>query len=124
MAGWHKGGVREVLTGKLLQQLGVPTFCNLSPIETGESLWRPDEPSLTRSSVLVRLGRFHIRFGTFERLHYLRRPDLIRQLLDHVIYYYPQLWGIADPKERTCQFDGALVQAMADLAAHWLAAGF
>ncbi|XFA73265.1 YdiU family protein [Thermosynechococcaceae cyanobacterium Okahandja] len=120
-----KGGVREVLASELLHRLGVRTFRSLSLIETGESLWRGDEPSPTRSSVLVRLGRSHIRFGTFERLHYLKRSDLIRQLLDHVIYYYyPHLWGIPDPKERHIQFYRELVSATADLAAQWLAAGF
>ncbi|ATS19047.1 hypothetical protein BRW62_10220 [Parathermosynechococcus lividus PCC 6715] len=120
-----KGGVREVLASELLHRLGVPTFRSLSLIETGESLWRGDEPSPTRSSVLVRLGRSHIRFGTFERLHYLKRPDLIRQLLDHVIdYYYPHLGEISDPKERYGQFYRELVAATADLAATWLAAGF
>ncbi len=120
-----KGGVREVLASELLHRLGVRTFRSLSLIETGESLWRGDEPSPTRSSVLVRLGRSHIRFGTFERLHYLKRPDLIRQLLDHVIYhYYPHLWTIEETKERDCRFYEELVLATADLAAQWLAAGF
>ncbi|WNC52882.1 MULTISPECIES: protein adenylyltransferase SelO family protein [unclassified Thermosynechococcus] len=120
-----KGGVREVLASELLHRLGVSTFRSLSLVETGESLWRGDEPSPTRSSILVRLGRSHIRFGTFERLHYLRRPDLIRRLLDHVIYYYyPHLLEIPDPKERDCTFYRELVARTADLAAQWLVAGF
>ncbi|BCX13276.1 MAG: UPF0061 protein [Thermosynechococcus sp.] len=120
-----KGGVREVLASELLHRLGVRTFRSLSLVETRESLWRGDEPSPTRSSVLVRLGRSHIRFGTFERLHYLRRPDLIRRLLDHVIdYYYPHLLEIPDPKERDCAFYRELVARTADLAAQWLVAGF
>lgn len=120
-----KGGVREVLASELLHRLGVSTFRSLSLVETGESLWRGDEPSPTRSSVLVRLGRSHIRFGTFERLHYLRRPDLIRRLLDHVIdYYYPHLLEIPNPKERDCAFYRELVARTADLAAQWLVAGF
>ena len=39
-----------------------------SLIETGEALVRGDEPSPTRSSVLVRLSHSHIRFGSFQRL--------------------------------------------------------
>ncbi|MGK7873586.1 MAG: YdiU family protein [Xenococcaceae cyanobacterium] len=117
-----KGGVREVLAAEALHQLGVHTSRCLSLIETGESLWRGDEPSPTRSSVMIRFSRSHIRFGTFERLHYLKRPDLIKKLLDHVIdYYYP---GISHSDERYAQFYAELVQRVAKLAAQWMAAGF
>ncbi|MBE9043243.1 YdiU family protein [Pleurocapsales cyanobacterium LEGE 10410] len=117
-----KGGVREVLAAEALHQLGVNTSRCLSLIETGESLWRGDEPSPTRSSVLVRFSSSHIRFGTFERLHYLQRPDLIGKLLDSVIkVYYPE---IPDTEERYGQFYAALVIRVARLAAQWMAAGF
>lgn len=139
-----KGGVREVLAAEALHSLGVRTSRCLSLIETGEQLWRGDEPSPTRSSVTIRFSRSHIRFGTFERLHYFKRRDLIEKLLDHVIqYYYP--WLIcdreallqADPtqdhpqiteqKDRVdlyIQFYAELVQRVAKLAAQWMAAGF
>ncbi|AGY56656.1 protein adenylyltransferase SelO [Gloeobacter kilaueensis] len=117
-----KGGVREVLAAEALQALGVRTSRTLSLIETGERLWRGDEPSPTRSSVMVRLSRSHIRFGTFERLHYLGRKDLIRQLLDHVIacYYRP----LVDEADRDALFYEQLVERVAELAAQWMAAGF
>src|ERR1700749_1379265 len=60
-----KGGVREVLATSMLEALGAPTSKSLSLIETGENLERQDDPSPTRSSVLVRLSWSHIRFGTF-----------------------------------------------------------
>jgi len=66
-----KGGVREVLATEMLEALGVETSKSLSLIETGEQLTRGDEPSPTRSSVLVRLSHSHIRIGTFQRLLYL-----------------------------------------------------
>ena len=117
-----KGGVREVLAAEALHQLGVNTSRCLSLIETGESLWRGDEPSPTRSSVLVRFSSSHIRFGTFERLHYLQRRDLIAKLLDSVIaVYYPD---IPNTEERYIQFYAALVIRVARLAAQWMAAGF
>ena len=116
-----KGGVREVLAAEALHRLGVNTSRCLSLIETGESLWRGDEPSPTRSSVLVRLSSSHIRFGTFERLHYLKRHDLISKLLDSVIAtYYPDISGA----DRYSQFYAALVIRVAELAAQWMAAGF
>lgn len=117
-----KGGVREVLAGEALHRLGVRTSRCLSLIETGESLWRGDEPSPTRASVMVRLSRTHIRFGTFERLHYLQRSDLIVKLLDHVIeYYYPHL---TRERDRYPRFYGELVLRVAEVAAQWMAAGF
>jgi uncharacterized protein YdiU (UPF0061 family) len=53
-----KGGVREVIASEALHRLGVATSRTLSLIETGEDLWRGDEPSPTRSSVMVRIGPY------------------------------------------------------------------
>lgn len=117
-----KGGVREVLAGEALHSLGVKTSRCLSLIETGESLWRGDEPSPTRSSVMVRFSSSHIRFGTLERLYYLKRPDLITKLLDDVIaVYYPE---IEDTEAKYLQFYEALINRIAQLCAQWMAAGF
>ncbi|NDJ23902.1 YdiU family protein [Nostoc sp. B(2019)] len=117
-----KGGVREVLAAEALHYLGVRTSRCLTMIETGLSLWRGDEPSPTRSSVMVRMSNSHIRFGTFERLHYLQRPDLAKKLLDHVIeQYYPHLNAQQD---KDVLFYAELVQRFAKLAAQWMAAGF
>ncbi|MDX2244506.1 MAG: YdiU family protein [Leptolyngbyaceae cyanobacterium bins.302] len=117
-----KGGVREVLAAEALQRMGVRTSRCLSLIETGEQLWRGDEPSPTRSSVMIRLQRSHIRFGTFERLHHLDRKDMIAILLDHVIeQYYPHLQSNRD---RYALMYAELVERVAELAAQWMAAGF
>jgi serine/tyrosine/threonine adenylyltransferase len=116
-----KGGVREVLAAEALHRVGVRTSRCFSMIETGLGLWRGDEPSPTRSAVMVRFSRSHIRFGTFERLNYIKRKDLIQKLLDHVIAtYYPYLSGV----DRYVQFYTELVQRVAELVAQWMAAGF
>jgi serine/tyrosine/threonine adenylyltransferase len=141
-----KGGVREVLAAEALHYLGVRTSRCLSLIETGERLWRGDEPSPTRSSVMVRFSRSHIRFGTFERLHYFKRPDLIKKLLDHAIaQYYPKITppslkdkslvsyspldkggegGKGEEEQCYVQFYAELVERVAQLVAQWMAAGF
>ncbi len=117
-----KGGVREVLAAEALHQLGVNTSRCFSLIETGEALWRGDEPSPTRSSVMVRFSKSHIRFGTFERLNYLQRPDLIKKLLDYVIeFYYDDLKN--DP-DGYLKFYDQLVERVALLTAQWMVAGF
>jgi serine/tyrosine/threonine adenylyltransferase len=117
-----KGGVREVLAAEALYHQGVRTSRCLSLIETGEALYRGDEPSPTRSSVMVRFSRSHIRFGAFERLHALQRPDLVRPLLEHVIhYYYPHL---RSQPNTFAQFYTELVQRTAELVAQWMTVGF
>lgn len=117
-----KGGVREVIAAETLHRMGVRTSRCLSLVETGERLWRGDEPSPTRSSVMIRVQRSHIRFGTFERLHYFERKDLIAILLDHVIeQYYSHLHP--NP-QRYALFYTELVERVAELAAQWMVAGF
>src|SRR5690606_8871732 len=119
-----KGGVREVLATAMLEALGVNTSKSLSLIETGEELQRGDEPSPTRSSVLVRLSHSHVRIGSFQRLSYLRQPERLAQLLDHSVrHYYPALWPDGD-NGRAAKFLGAVSEAVAATGAGWIAAGF
>ena len=68
-----KGGVREVLATEMLEALGVNTSKTFALFETGEELERGDEPSPTRSAVLMRLSHGHIRIGTFQRLAFFER---------------------------------------------------
>lgn len=117
-----KGGVREVLATAMLEALGVPTSRSFSLIETGEQLVRGDEPSPTRSSVLVRLSHSHVRFGTFQRHAFFEKADRIQALVDHVIAdYFPELEGAND---RPAALLEAVVGRAARLAASWMAAGF
>jgi serine/tyrosine/threonine adenylyltransferase len=117
-----KGGVREVLAAEMLHRMGVRTSRCLSLVETGEGLYRGDEPSPSRSSVMIRVQESHIRFGTFERLDALGRRDLIGRLLDHTIeVYYPHL---AQEEARYSLFYAELSDRVATLVAQWMAAGF
>ncbi len=115
-----KGGVREALAAAMLESLGVPTCRILSLIETGEDLERHDEPSPTRSAVMVRLSHSHIRFGTFQRAAYYGRKDQIEALMEHArSLYHPAI-----PAGDATGFLGAVVEASAALTAKWIAAGF
>lgn len=119
-----KGGVREVLAAEMLEALGVYTSKAFSLVETGEELVRGDEPSPTRSSVLVRLGHSHIRFGTFQRLAFFERADLIHTLIEHVCAaYYPQHLNLSGEARAAAMF-GSVVEANARLAGSWMGAGF
>ena len=119
-----KGGVREVLATEMLEALGVDTSKSFSLIETGEELERSDEPSPTRSSVLVRLSHSHIRIGTFQRLLYLDDTGNISKLLDYTIAtYMPDIWRDSEA-ERACAFLEEVCRRVARMGAQWLAAGF
>ena len=117
-----KGGVREVLATEMLEALGVYTSKSFSLVETGEELDRGDEPSPTRSSVLVRLSHSHIRIGTFQRLAYLEDHEALSQLIDYAIAnYYPALTTASDKPVALLE---AVVGNVARLGAQWTAAGF
>jgi uncharacterized protein YdiU (UPF0061 family) len=119
-----KGGVREVLAAEMLEALGVYSSKAFSLFETGEQLTRGDEPSPTRSSVLVRLGHSHTRFGTFQRLAFFERPDLIETLAEHCCAaYYPRHLHLSG-EARVAALFGEAVMANARLAGSWMAAGF
>jgi uncharacterized protein YdiU (UPF0061 family) len=122
-----KGAVREILATEMLEALGVDTSKTFSVIETGEDLWRGDEPSPTRSAVLVRLSHGHIRIGTFQRLAVLEERDHMAQLVDYCLREFP---GAQPPEDAPGRDEPAVVlmhqvvERLADLAASWMVAGF
>ncbi|HET8611199.1 MAG TPA: YdiU family protein [Sphingomonas sp.] len=116
-----KGGVREVLATEMLEALGVETSRSLSLIETGEELIRGDEPSPTRSSVLVRLSWGHIRIGTFQRLAYLRDDANMTAL---VRYCLAELYGEEPGEQPALRLYEHVIARTARLAASYMAAGF
>ncbi|HKT85149.1 MAG TPA: YdiU family protein [Novosphingobium sp.] len=122
-----KGAVREILATEMLEALGVYTSKTFSVIETGESLWRGDEPSPTRSAALVRLSHGHIRIGTFQRLLAFQEREHMEQLVDYCLAIFP---GNAPPADAPGRDEPAVilmhqvVERLADLAASWMIAGF
>jgi len=121
-----KGAVREILATEMLDALGVNTSKTLSVIETGEALERNDEPSPTRSAVLVRLSHSHIRIGSFQRLSYLDDAEGLEMLLRHTVrhYFADQLDSAADLADLAAAFLAAVGDAVARTTGGWLAAGF
>ena len=120
-----KGGVREVLATEMLEALGVSTSKSFSLFETGEMLFRGDEPSPTRSSVLVRLSHSHVRFGSFQRHAHARDVERLRQLFDFSVeHYVPEVQDVKAADDRTVAFVKTVGERSARLAASWMAAGF
>jgi protein adenylyltransferase len=118
-----KGGVREVLATEMLEALGVNTSKSFALFETGEQLWRGDEPSPTRSSVLTRLSHGHIRIGNFQRLAFFENADGIAQLTRYCLEHLLKQPLGDDPENAARLFDRTCT-ATADLAASYIAAGF
>ncbi len=116
-----KGGVREILATEMLEALGVNTSKTLSLIETGEQLERGDEPSPTRSAVMVRLNHSHIRFGTFQRI----AAEDNRALMNNLVQYcLVELYGETPSDNPAAQLFDLVSLAIADQAASYMVAGF
>ncbi len=116
-----KGAVREILATEMLEALGVNSSKSFSVIETGEALWRGDEPSPTRSAVLVRLSHSHIRIGAFQRLAYEGDGEMMERL---VRYALEQLYGVEPRQDAPVQLMNLVIEQLADLAASYMVAGF
>jgi serine/tyrosine/threonine adenylyltransferase len=107
-----KGAVREILATEMLEALGVETSKTFSVIETGEALHRGDEPSPTRSAVLVRLNHSHMRIGNFQRL---------KRLVAYALKHY---FGEEDGDDAPLRLLRHTVARTAAMAASFMAAGF
>jgi uncharacterized protein YdiU (UPF0061 family) len=122
-----KGAVREILATEMLEALGVNTSKTFSVIETGEQLWRGDEPSPTRSAVLVRLSHGHVRIGSFQRLSALEENERLASLVDYCLETFP---GLQAPDDAPGREEPAVillhqvVERLARVAASYMAAGF
>lgn len=115
-----KGGVREILATEMLEALGVETSRSFSLIETGEALHRGDEPSPTRSAVLVRLSHGHVRIGSFQRLATLGLRAELERLVAYCLEHYFDEPADAGP----VRLLALVTDRTAWLAASYMAAGF
>lgn len=115
-----KGAFRESLATEMLESLGVKTSRTFTYFETGEALSRNDEPSPTRGAVLTRFGHSHIRFGTFQRLAYLAKPEAMQRLLEYSCAHLLDLPKYSPP----AIFLNEVLRRTAKLTAQWMMAGF
>ena len=116
-----KGGVREILATEMLEALGVNTSKTFSLIETGEELIRGDEPSPTKSAVMVRLSHSHIRFGTYQRIAAEGNEALMHKLIHYCLEH---LYCVEVSDNPAAQLLGLAVERVADLAGSYMVAGF
>jgi len=118
-----KGGVREVLATEMLEALRVNTSKSFALFETGEALWRGDEPSPTRSSVLTRLSHGHIRIGNFQRFAFFDDAGAIARLTQYCLEHLLDE-PLGDDAENAVRLFDRVCSATATLAASYVAAGF
>jgi serine/tyrosine/threonine adenylyltransferase len=120
-----KGAVRELLATEMLSALGVNTSHSFSIIETGEQLVRGDEPSPTRSAVLVRLCDGSIRIGSFQRLAAMDEAASMARLLRHCCAHYGDMEDKdADIDTLAGAFLSKVAQSCARTVAQQMIAGF
>ena len=105
----------------MLEALGVETSRTFSLVETGEELHRGDEPSPTRSSVLVRLNHGHIRIGTFQRLAHFGETEAMARLVAYVLRHYH---GEEPGEDGPARLLAHVARRTAKMAARFMAAGF
>jgi uncharacterized protein YdiU (UPF0061 family) len=122
-----KGAVREILATEMLEALGVNTSKTFSVIETGEELFRQDEPSPARGAVMVRLSHSHVRIGTFQRLLALDLPEEMAAMVEYCLTQFPGPLPTEDAPDRdepAVILLHQVVERLAKLAASWMVAGF
>jgi len=119
-----KGGVREIMASEMLEALGAYTSRTFSIIETGESLMRGDEPSPTRSAVMVRLTHGNIRIGTFQRHAYYTDTERTNKLVDYCLKYYFDIEMKGSSADKALHFLALVMERVAEQAADLMAAGF
>ena len=114
-----RASIREYLGGEAIHGLGIPTTRSLAVIGTGELVHREiPEPG----AILVRLSDSHVRFGSFQLLHFTNKPEKVTELLNYIIdRHYPPIQNDANKYQLLLRH---VVKRTAKLIALWQANGF
>jgi uncharacterized protein YdiU (UPF0061 family) len=114
-----RASIREYLGGEAVHGLGIPTTRSLAVIGTGELVHRETpEPG----AILVRLCDSHIRFGSFQLLHFTNKSNQVTELLNYIIKrHYPTIQNDSDKVQLLLRH---VVKRTAKLIALWQANGF
>jgi uncharacterized protein YdiU (UPF0061 family) len=114
-----RSSIREFLASEALHALGIATSRALCVIGSDTPVWREQQE---RAAMLVRLSPSHVRFGHFEYFYYTRKPELHKQLADHVLSaHFPECQQAEQPYLAMFQ---TIVERTAETIAKWQAYGF
>ncbi|MDP9504101.1 YdiU family protein [Pseudomonas protegens] len=114
-----RSSIREFLASEALHALGIPSSRALCVIGSDTSVWREKQE---RGAMVLRLAQSHIRFGHFEYFYYTKKPELHKQLGEHVLaLHFPEC--LEQPEPYLAMFR-EIVERNAELIAKWQAYGF
>ena len=112
--------IREYIVSEAMHALGVPTTRALAAVVTGEKV-RRQEGALA-GGVFTRVAASHIRVGTFQYFYAQNDLEAVKCLADYAIErHHPEL---EDEPEPYLHFLKKVMQAQAELIAHWMSLGF
>ncbi|WOE80122.1 YdiU family protein [Pseudomonas protegens] len=114
-----RSSIREFLASEALHALGIPSSRALCVIGSDTPVWREKQE---RGAMVLRLAQSHIRFGHFEYFYYTKKPELHKQLGEHVLaLHFPEC--LEQPEPYLAMFR-EIVERNAELIAQWQAYGF
>jgi hypothetical protein len=121
-----KGAMREVLATEMLEALGVNTSRTFSVIETGESLWRGDEPPHPRRGAGAAQPQPypHRHVPAAGDAGCARRDGTARRLLPGQLSRPRPSPDAPEPDNKAARLLHQVVERMADMAASYMVAGF
>ncbi|KAM9826884.1 LOW QUALITY PROTEIN: protein adenylyltransferase SelO-like [Neosynchiropus ocellatus] len=122
-----RSSVREFLCSEAMHFLGVPTSRAASLVVSEEPVLRDQfydgRVKTEKGAVVLRLAKSWFRFGSMEILAESGEIDLLRKLVDFVIFEHFPLIDARDP-DKYLVFYSAVVNQTAHLIAQWMSLGF
>ena len=111
--------LREYIVSDAMAHLGIASTRVVAAVTSGETVFRE---SPLPGGVLMRVGKSHIRFGTFQYFTALGDIAATRRLADHVIErHFPQSQHAANPYNDLLD---RVILAQVQLVASWQSVGF
>ncbi|XP_054551155.1 protein adenylyltransferase SelO-like [Talpa occidentalis] len=122
-----RSSVREFLCSEAMHYLGIPTSRAASLVVSDDEVWRDQfyngNPAKERGAVVLRVAKSWFRIGSLEILAHHGEFDLLRTLLDFIIWeHFPSL-DVKEP-DRYVEFFSVVVSETARLIALWMSVGF
>lgn len=111
--------LREYLISEAMYYLGIPTTRSLAVVTTGEKVIRE---KILEGAILTRVGKSHLRVGTFQYANYQQNLDDFKSLADYAIARHYK--DIKDEKNRYLKFYEKVIDAQGKLIAKWQSVGF
>lgn len=136
-----RSSLREFLCSEAMFRLGIPTTragtCVTSSDTVERDIFYDGHPRQEKCTVITRIARSFIRFGSFEifktvdpmsgrRGPSVGRIDIMKQMLEYVIEtFYPEIHeGHTNLSDRCEAFYREITRRTAHLVAHWQCVGF